>query len=54
MLKKKFLKRPKVMKGPRLDLKDLAKKLKGSKDFHVSFRKTWFTTAMENLEKENK
>lgn len=49
MLKRKVLK----LRGQRskLDIKDLAKKLKGKKDFHVSLRDTWFSKAMDELEK---
>lgn len=46
MLKKQLIKKPK--------LKDLVKKLKGKKEIYVSTRKTWFSNAMDELDKQEK
>lgn len=45
--------KPRLIKNPKLE--ELQKKLDKVKgDIHISKRKTWFSEAMENLDKQEK
>lgn len=51
---KKAVTRLKKDKSPKLEVTKLMKKLGIKGDIQISRRKTWFSDAMDNLDKENK
>jgi len=51
---KKAVNRPRKEKGPKLEIRKLIKKLGISGNIQISRRKTWFSEAMEKLDKETK